>query len=50
MYDDVLRWMANPLLLYPILLLVAFIGISFASGEINFAINHKFFTENKYFL
>ncbi|EAR99602.2 ROOT HAIR defective 3 GTP-binding protein (macronuclear) [Tetrahymena thermophila SB210] len=32
MYDDVLRWMANPLLLYPIILLGSFIGLCVATG------------------
>ncbi|CAD8066532.1 unnamed protein product [Paramecium primaurelia] len=32
MYDDVLRWMGNPLLLYPILIILCFIGFCIAIG------------------
>ncbi|CAK59029.1 unnamed protein product (macronuclear) [Paramecium tetraurelia] len=32
MYDDVLRWMGNPLFLYPILIILCFIGFCIAIG------------------
>ncbi|KAM3131180.1 hypothetical protein pb186bvf_016760 [Paramecium bursaria] len=32
MYDDVFRWLGNPLLLYPILLLICFVGFCIAIG------------------
>lgn len=38
MYDDVLRWMGNPLFLYPILIILCFVGFCIAIGNklINF--------------
>ncbi|CAK89528.1 unnamed protein product (macronuclear) [Paramecium tetraurelia] len=32
MYDDVLRWMGNPLFLYPILIILCFVGFCIAIG------------------
>jgi len=32
MYDDVLRWMADPFLLYPMILIGSFVGLCFATG------------------
>ena len=32
MYDDVFRWLGNPLLLYPIVLMFSFLGMCVSTG------------------